>query len=1113
MTEGKNWLIYGATGYTGELIARRAAGQGERPILAGRNGQTVAALAAELDCTSRGISLEGSFGGPAAIAAALADVDTVLNCAGPFAHTAPALIAACLAARANYLDITGELDVIELAARHHEQARHAGVTLMPAVGFDVVPTDCLAAMLAERLPDAVRLELAFAMEGRVSRGTAKTMLAAVPTGGRARIAGQIERVPAAWKSQRVNFSDRPRWTMTIPWGDVSSAYYTTRIDNIEVYTAVPRATIAAIRLLRGPLKLLGWPPLARLVSLRDRPAGTRPRRGGAGARSLSALGPGDERLGQASDGLAGNARWLCIDGFDCTGGGRAGARRRHGGRFSYVRPGVWLAVHLRVPGHEFSVGWRFAGGIAAATNARAEPGLPRWCKTPGLALPRRYAGVYQNACVDRVSAQPRRIMPMCRMFGLVLLLCAQAALAADFSVGQTVFWKPGAKATRGGEQVDIERLPYPSVVAEVDGGRLLIGGAWVRQQDVQLADGAEACFTNLIEANGTDERHWQCRGVVRSSRRNFDGAIADFTRSIELAPRDAHNYGLRGMAWSAKGDFDAALKDLDAGIDIDTTVAELYYGRAAVWVAKGYPDRAIAEANKCIGLDPEFADAYDIRASARRAKGDLDNAIGDYSEAIRRDPVSAKSHYNRGSVWLHKGEPKTAIEDLSCAIRLNPGYVSAYINRGVARSDAGDFDEAIDDYNKALQLDPTSVEALNRRAHVWRQLKEFDKAIEDYTKAIQALPGNTDTFINRGVIFFEKNDIDAAIDDFAEAIRLDPNDAVARRDRAQALAGKNDFDGAIKDLDEAIRLDPENVKGLCNRASCWQELGSPEKAIADLTAALALGPADKMILWHLARARKKAGDHEGAIKDFTAAILLDPKEAILFNDRGDARDSAGDYGGAIDDYNEAIRLDPECAVFFLNRGAAWKGKHELDRALENYSEAIRLDPALAGAYNNRAIVWYEKGDYNKALDDSNRAIEIDPGNPLVLYAQAVIQGKIGHYAVAIEGLGQAIRLAPEDVGAYNQRAWLLATCPDDRCRNGPMAVSDATKACELTAWKNAAYIDTLAAAYAEAGDFAPAIKWQEKAVSLVLSEAEKDDYGSRLALYQAGKPVRGNPKK
>ncbi|HTU26760.1 MAG TPA: saccharopine dehydrogenase NADP-binding domain-containing protein [Pirellulales bacterium] len=263
MSDGKNWLLYGANGYTGSLIARQAARAGQRPILAGRNAAAIAALASELGCPSRCFSPDDV---PTDLAAALEGAGTVLNCAGPFARTAQPLIAACVAARVNYLDITGEIDVIELAARHHDHARHAGIALMPAVGFDVVPTDCLAALLAERLPEASRLELAFAMEGRASRGTAKTVLAAMPTGGRARIDGRIERVATAWKSQRIAFADRPRWGVTIPWGDVSSAYHTTKIPNIEVYTAMPRAAIAALRLFRGPLKMLGSPAIARLAT-------------------------------------------------------------------------------------------------------------------------------------------------------------------------------------------------------------------------------------------------------------------------------------------------------------------------------------------------------------------------------------------------------------------------------------------------------------------------------------------------------------------------------------------------------------------------------------------------------------------------------------------------------------------------------------------------------------------------------------------------------------------------------------------------------------------------------------------------------------------------------
>ncbi len=142
------WLLYGATGYTGELIAREAVKRGERPILAGRNAEAVGRLGSELNCPVRIAALDD----PVALAKMLSEVGVLLNCAGPFAQTAPALIDACIAAKVHYLDVTGELDVIELAARRGEAAAAAGVTLMPAVGFDVVPSDCLAAMLKERCP-------------------------------------------------------------------------------------------------------------------------------------------------------------------------------------------------------------------------------------------------------------------------------------------------------------------------------------------------------------------------------------------------------------------------------------------------------------------------------------------------------------------------------------------------------------------------------------------------------------------------------------------------------------------------------------------------------------------------------------------------------------------------------------------------------------------------------------------------------------------------------------------------------------------------------------------------------------------------------------------------
>jgi short subunit dehydrogenase-like uncharacterized protein len=229
------WLLYGANGYTGELIAREAVRRGMNPILAGRNSVSVGALAKELNCEQRTFSVENQT----ATLVALQDVQLILNCAGPFSATAGLLMQACLALHIHYLDITGEIDVFELAHSLHDKAQRAGVVLCPGVGFDVVPTDCVAAKLRDALPDATQLSLAFESRSRMSIGTAKTSIENAARGGRIRKDGKIIPVSLGYKDRRIDFGDGIREAVTIPWGDVSTAYFTTGIPNIEVFVAGP----------------------------------------------------------------------------------------------------------------------------------------------------------------------------------------------------------------------------------------------------------------------------------------------------------------------------------------------------------------------------------------------------------------------------------------------------------------------------------------------------------------------------------------------------------------------------------------------------------------------------------------------------------------------------------------------------------------------------------------------------------------------------------------------------------------------------------------------------------------------------------------------------------
>lgn len=286
-----SFLLYGAYGYTGELIAREAAARGLRPLLAGRDARRLTSLGAELGLSSRAFDLADR----AALESALDGVPAVLHCAGPFVHTYRPMVEACLARRVSYLDITGEADVFLGLAGLGERAAAAGITLLPGVGFDVAPSDCLAAHLKRRLPSATSLTLAFRPDAGPSRGTAATMAEHAHEGGLVRREGKLVRVPVAWKTREVDFGDGPQPAVSIPWGDVVTAWYTTGIPDIEVYMAMPAPVIQRLRRTRPLVSLLKLAPLRRLAAARARRRPPGP--------STEKLARGETRLwGQVRDG-------------------------------------------------------------------------------------------------------------------------------------------------------------------------------------------------------------------------------------------------------------------------------------------------------------------------------------------------------------------------------------------------------------------------------------------------------------------------------------------------------------------------------------------------------------------------------------------------------------------------------------------------------------------------------------------------------------------------------------------------------------------------------------------------------------------------------------------
>ncbi|WP_426416298.1 saccharopine dehydrogenase family protein [Aestuariirhabdus sp. LZHN29] len=255
------WMIYGANGFTGSMIARKAHMQGMTPILAGRREELIVPLATELGVSYRIFSLDDKK----RIAENLADVDLLLNCAGPFIETAPALIDSCMDNDLHYLDVTGEIDIFEYAHARHDRARQCRKVICPGTGFDVIPTDCIAATLKNALPEAQRLTLGFDSTGGLSVGTTKTSLIGASQGGMVRVEGKLCSEPLGARERDIDFGTGIKHAVAIPWGDLATAWFSTGIGNIEVYMAASPGRVRELKRLNWLRPLLRTPWIQRFL--------------------------------------------------------------------------------------------------------------------------------------------------------------------------------------------------------------------------------------------------------------------------------------------------------------------------------------------------------------------------------------------------------------------------------------------------------------------------------------------------------------------------------------------------------------------------------------------------------------------------------------------------------------------------------------------------------------------------------------------------------------------------------------------------------------------------------------------------------------------------------
>jgi tetratricopeptide (TPR) repeat protein len=522
----------------------------------------------------------------------------------------------------------------------------------------------------------------------------------------------------------------------------------------------------------------------------------------------------------------------------------------------------------------------------------------------------------------------------------------------------------------------------------------------------------------------------------------------------------------------------------------------------------------------------------------------VEEASAYLANKVRTSPVETYLYSLMAVIHADQNQADRAVEDWSKIVELEPDNAESYIGRAKLRLDRQEWDKAIADLTLAIKIEPNDAYCYRLRAHAWNAKRDYDKVIIDCDQSILLEPKNATGPLTRAQAWLAKHEFDNAIADATAALKLDAKQPLGYFWRGLAWSQKKDYDKAIADYNEAIRLDPKDPQLYYNRAWAWQQKGDRNRALNDYRAGVALDPnhdgdqtkqaappsnpaspggkphaqteqpqdfLSSLPLEHAVTVAAPTGPASGgqqsgvvpASFEPLAAPPADNKQAAGVSGQGPATHAEEPAPFSRDSFGI---LEPQTARDFTVRAADWLRVKMHDKAIADCSEAIELgshDP-LARIY--RGLAWSEKKEYDKAIADFNEALELEPDNAFALYARASAWGEKKAYEKADADLARALELAPDNPLTHNARAWTWATCPDAKYRDGRKSVESATKACELTEWNEAGLIDTLAAAYAEVGDFASAIKWQNKALELETDPKNKEEYIARLKLYKEKKP-------
>ncbi len=682
----------------------------------------------------------------------------------------------------------------------------------------------------------------------------------------------------------------------------------------------------------------------------------------------------------------------------------------------------------------------------------------------------------------------------------------------------------GDKVIRSGSP--LERLRVENV--DRDRARLYRGGheGDADVSEVVCVDDAEAYFSDQIKANRGGGYAYLMRANARAYRRDLANAARDCDEAIRREPKNPWVHVLRAAIRGGQGDSKGAALEFEEAIKLDQSNAAAYFGLAQCHMGEKNYDKALSDLEEAIRRDAKSGVAYVMRGMIWLEKGDGEKALREFNEAIRVDPKGVGAYSTLAAYFVQREEYDKARAELDEAIRIDPKNGEPYSLRAWIAQFKGDLDRALADLDVAIRLDPRNVDSLILRADCLRSRNEIAKAFSDINEALRLEPKNDKALAKRAELLVRTGDQRSALEDLNQSIMSNPQDVIALGMRATLLVNEGKFASALQDVDKALEIDPKNADALTQRALIVSLKRSQERTRGargtEPLIDIKNGKATFKVPFDVRpRISSESKEDDKSLNDLNKLIKSEPQNASTYTTRGFIFMQTHDFDKARADFDKAIAINPN-AVTYSNRAAMWIAMNDLKRAVDDYDRAVLLDrgaspvrlerakalchlgrfdlarddlnavlaesPLNAEAFAWRGGTWEQKGDLIHAMSDYSEAIRL---NPKDTHSRG-LRGKIHHsraeYAEAPADFDEIVRLAPESPSssaAYLARAIIRTSSKNAQFRDARLAVESATKACELTVWKEVGCICILALGQNLSGDAKAAIASIDKCIALL----------------------------